>query len=212
MITNVRLALKHWLRPFEQGGIVLLVFALLLSGLPGVDASQTNSAPPAVVSLPDGAMSRIPSPGGRWTLIFECPDDCSERKLSIEDNDRHVRRFIKDYDRSLSISWAPDAEHFFVNDAWGSDGESCLVYELATLTTVDVATILLANDPEVKTFLRAGHSYVQATRWISTGKLIVVLFGHFNDPPARGFTLRYRVDLNGKAQRMSQKWSEQPPQ
>jgi len=212
MITNMRLALNHELCPSEQGGVVLLVFALLLSAWPGVAVSQTNSAPPVVVSLPAGAMSRIPSPGGRWTLIFECPDDCSERKLSIEDNDRHVRRFIKDYDRSLSISWAPDAEHFFVNDAWGSNGESCLVYEPAMLTTVDVATILLANDPEVKTFLDTGHSYVQATRWISAGKLLVVLFGHFNDPPARGFTLRYRVDLNGKAQKISQKWSEQPPQ
>lgn len=98
-------------------------------------------------------------------------------------------RLVKDYERSLSISWAPDSHHFFVNDAWGSNGESCSVCEVATLKRVEIADVLLSANADVKRYLNAGHSYLQVSQWVDSHELIVVLFGHFDDPPLGGFTL-----------------------
>jgi hypothetical protein len=188
-----------------------LALTLLLSAWFAVTTGQTRSAHPKVVVLPEGELSRIPSPDGKWILTFEGPHDCSQRKLWIEDSGVHKRRFIKDYERSLSISWAPDSRHFFVDDAWGSDGESCTLYDPMTLRGVDMADVLVGANVDVKRFLKAGHSYLRATRWVDSHELIVVLFGHFDDPPGGGFTLRYRVDLNGNVHKLSQKDSEEAP-
>jgi hypothetical protein len=59
--------------------------------------------------------------------------------------------------------------------------------------------------------MHAGHSYLQAIEWADSHELIVVLFGHFDDPPLGGFTIRYRVNLNGEVHKLSQKKSEQDP-
>jgi hypothetical protein len=74
-----------------------------------------------------------------------------------------------------------------------------------------MAEVILAKSADVKRFLNAGHSYVQATRWVDSRELIVVLFGHFDDPPIGGFTLRYRVELNGDVHKLSQMRSEDEP-
>src|SRR5712664_3988736 len=121
---------------------VSVVFALtfLLGAWPLLAASQIKATPP-VVSLPRGEVSRIPSPNGKWTLIFECPNDCSERKLWIEENASHTRKLVKEYDRSLRISWAPDSRLFFVNDASGSTETRCYLYDPTTLKETDLAKL-----------------------------------------------------------------------
>src|SRR6266852_4950646 len=91
----------------------VLMTGVLLIQLPLL-TTQTKSVHPPVVHLPRAAVSRIPSPNGKWTLIFECPKDCSERRLSIEDSTSNTRRLIGEYDRSLIISWAPESHLFFV--------------------------------------------------------------------------------------------------
>jgi hypothetical protein len=114
-------------------------------------------------------VSHIPSPDGKWTLIFECPRECSERKLWIVENGAEPRRLVKDYERSVSISWAPDSHHFFVNDAWGSNGESCYVYKAATLKRVEMADVLLSANADVKRYLNAGHHiFKHPIGWIPT--------------------------------------------
>ena len=191
--------------------LVLLIFIFLFNGRFTGVASQDQAAHPIVVSLPDGKERRIKSPDGKWTLVFECPNDCKEeRKLWIEERDVHTRRLVRDYERSLSISWAPDSHHFFVNDSHGSDGTDCSVFDPATLKTTDIAELLVAKDAGVKKFLGAGHSYLEAKHWIDSHDLLIVLFGHFDDPPLGGFTLRYRVDLAGKVHKLSQQSEEHP--
>src|SRR6266487_5394496 len=106
----------------------VLIISVLLVPLP-LMAAQTKPARPPVVHLPSAAVSRIPSPNRKWTLIFECPNDCSERRLSIEDRASHTRRLIGEYERSLSISWAPDSRLFFVNDAYASNEALSYVYD-----------------------------------------------------------------------------------
>ncbi len=116
----------------------VLMTGVLLIQLPSL-ATQTKSAHPPVVDLPRAAVTHIPSPNGKWTLIFECPNDCSERKLWIEENASHTRKLVKEYERSLSISWAPDSHLFFVNDASGSTETRCYVYDPTTLKETDLA-------------------------------------------------------------------------
>jgi hypothetical protein len=35
------------------------------------------------------------------------------------------------------------------------------------------------------------------------------LSGHFDDPPARGFTIKYRINVNGAVRRLSKSQEEQ---
>jgi len=187
---------------------VLMTVGLLIQ-LPMLDA-QTKSAHPPVVDLPRAAVSRIPSPNGKWTLIFECPNYCSARRLSIEDSASHTRRLVGEYERSLSISWAPDSHLFFVNDAYASNEALSYVYNPVTLKATDLAKLLVAGDPGAAEFLGVGHSYLQARRWVNSRELLVVLYGHFDEPPPRGFTLQYRVALDGKVHKISQLSREKP--
>src|SRR5260370_23687075 len=130
-------------------GVLLIQLPLLMG--------QTKSAHPPVVDLPRAAVSRIPSPNGKWTLIFECPDYCSARRLSIEDSASHTRRLIREYERSLSISWAPDSHLFFVNDAYASDEALSYVYDPVTLKGTDLAKLLVAGHQWSARFWHAGH-------------------------------------------------------
>jgi hypothetical protein len=175
-----------------------------------VIASQIEALQPKVISLPQGETSHLPSPDRKWTLIFECPNNCSERKLWVEEASKHSRRLVKEYERSLDISWAPDSKLFFVNDNSGSTDARCYVYEVASLQETDVAKLVLAGDPKAQQFLDAGHSYLRAKRWLNTHELLVVLTGHNDGAPPGAFTLRYRVDLHGKARKLSQGPEEQP--
>jgi hypothetical protein len=190
---------------------VSVVFALtfLLGAWPLLAASQTKATPP-VVSLPRGEFSRIPSPNGKWALIFQCPNDCSERKLLVEDTSSHARKLVKEYERSLDIAWAADSRLFFVNDNSGSTDARCYVYEAASLKETDVARVVLARYPDAAQFVNSGHSYLRAKRWLNSHALLVVLTGHNDGSPPGAFTLRYRVDLNGSVDKLSQHSEEQP--
>lgn len=183
---------------------VLAGLFVLSTGSETLPAAQVKATHPAVVTLPRAAVSRIPSPNGRWTLIFECPNDCSERKLWVEENASHTRKLVKEYERSLSISWAPDSRLFFVDDASGSTETRCYLYEPATLKETDLAKVVLAADPDAAQFLNSGHSYLEAKRWINSHDLLVVLEGHNDGSPPGGFTLRYRVGVSGSVRKLSQ--------
>lgn len=171
--------------------------------------AQNKGTSPQVVTLPRGPAARIPSPDRKWTLVFDCPKDCTERKLWIEDGTTHQRMLVHEYERSLDVSWAPDSRLFFVNDAYGSNGTECHIYEPSTLKAIDVADIVTARDPKATAYIGAGHSYVWAKRWITSRELLVVLSGHFDDPPFRGFTIKYRINVNGALRRLSQSQEEQ---
>ncbi len=197
--------------PSQRGRLTIMHRASVLAGLivlfkgsQPLPAAQVKATHPAVVTLPRPAVSRIPSPNGRWTLIFECPNDCSERKLWLEEKVSHTRKLVKEYDRSLSISWSPDSHLFFVNDASGSTETRCYVYDPATLKETDLARVVLTGDPDAAQFLNAGHSYLEAKQWVNSHELLVLLEGHNDGAPPGSFTLRYRVDLSGTVRKLSQ--------
>ena len=181
----------------------VVMTSVLLIQLPSL-ASETKSAHPPVVDLPRAAVTPIPSPNGKWILIFECPNDCSERKLWIEESASHTRKLVKEHERSLSISWAADSRLFFVDDAPGSTETRCYVYDPTTLKEIDLAKVVLVRDPDAAQFLNAGHSYLNAKRWINSHELLIVLDGHNDGLPPGSFTLRYRVDVSGSVHKLSQ--------
>jgi hypothetical protein len=180
--------------------------------------AQREAPHPAVVVLPSGSVTRIPSPDRHWVLIFECPDfnekAYQERKLWIEDSRSHSRRLVKEYERSAAISWTPDSQRFFVEDAFGSNGSLSYVIEPATLKTTDLSSIIASSDGEAEQYLKAGHSYLAAKRWLSSHELRVILFGHFDGDASpsvlSSFTIRYNVDISGRARRISKLSTEEP--
>ena len=186
----------------------------LLAQLLQFSEAQTKSVHTGVVELPRGPVTRIPSPNRHWTLISECPDYSKERKLWIIDNGSHARKLVRDYERDLAIAWAPDSERFFVNDDYGSNGSDSYVVDPTSLKTTDLGTVIVDNDAKAAQFLKAGHSYLRANRWLNSHELVVVLFGHFDEAPPRGiprsFTIKYQVDLNGSTRKISQRPIEQP--
>jgi hypothetical protein len=194
--------------------VISMVWRALMTGTLLVQlsfvAAQTEVAQQTVVHLPRASVSRIPSPDGAWTLVFECLNDCSEKKLSIEDSVSHTRRLIGKYERSLDVSWAPDSHLFFVNDFYGSNGADSSVHDPATLKTTDLADILVTGDPDALQFLKAGHRYLEAKRWLNSRALLVILYGHFDAPPAHGFSLQYQIGLDRSVHKISQRPREEP--
>ena len=178
-------------------------------------AGQTRAARsrPVVVTLPQGAVTRIPSPDRKWMLIFEFPAATNRfqtiaaqredeiRKLWIQPRGSSDRVLVRDFERSLDISWSPDSRHFFVNDASGSTDTLGYVYDPVTLKATALADVVTSSDPVAKKYLGAGHSYLEANRWIKSHELSVTLWGHFDEERV-GFKIKYRVDLNGRVERL----------
>jgi hypothetical protein len=193
----------------------LLTLLALSSLLPLAGTAQTRPAHrrPIVVTLPQGPVTRILSPDRKWILVFEFPAadnspsaDCrtgenETRKLWIKRKGFRDRTLVRDFDRSLDISWSPDSHHFFVNDASGSTDTLGYVYEPVTLKATALADVVTSADPDAKKYLGAGHSYLEANRWINSHELSVTLWGHF-DEERIGFKIKYRVDLNGRVERL----------
>jgi hypothetical protein len=181
--------------------------------LPFAGTAETKPAhpQPIVVGLPQGPLTRIPSPDRMWMLVFEFPaadksDDChtgenEARKLWIKHKGDRNRTLVRDFDRSLDISWSPDSSHFFVNDASGSTDTLGYVYDPVILKATALADVLTSGDPNAKKYLGAGHFYLEANRWINSHELLVTLWGHFDEDRV-GFKIKYRVDLNGRVQRL----------
>lgn len=96
------------------------------------------------------------------------------------------RRFIRGFERSLGISWAPDSRLFFVEDAYASNETLSYVFDPATLKVSDLAELLRAADPENANYIQVGHSYLRAKRWLNSQELLVTLNGYYDDPPPRG--------------------------
>ncbi len=194
-----------------------LLIAIFISLQLFVADAQTKMLQSRVVVLPRGPLTRIVSPDRKWTLIFECPNDCSQRKLWIEDRKEHKRRAVREFERSLSLSWSPDGHLFFVSDEMGSNETDSYVYDPVTLKVTDLADIVVAADAVAREYLKAGHAYLRATRWINSHELMVSLFGHFDERWPRSlklrhpssFSLRYRLDLRGSTKKVSESSLEQ---
>jgi len=187
-----------------------LVFCILTFQLFGITEAQDELGRRQVIDLPQGDVTRIPSPDRKWTLVFECPNHCAERRLWIEDGKSHTRRLVGEYERDLSVSWAPNSKSFFVDDEYGSNGTLAYIYDADNLKKTELAMLLEAADPKTTGLLKAGHSYLKAKRWLSSQDLLVILYGHFDEHHPRAFTVLYRVDRDGRVVKLSESSEEKP--
>lgn len=186
---------------------VRLLTLLTLFGMPFAGIAQTRpyrGVHDTVISLPQGAMTTIPSPNRDWTLIFEFRNASQVRKLWIQHKGSSERRLVREFERSLDISWSPDSQHFFVNDASGSGETRPYVYDPTTLESIDLAKFIAKVSPKADDYLGADHSYLDAKRWINSHELLLKLNAYFSEPQPRrpGFTGTYRIDLRGTVQRV----------
>ena len=188
---------------------LFMVLAVLM--LPWATVAQTKSprgVHSAVISLPQGAVTRIPSPDRNWTLIFEFPNVYKPRNLWIQHKGSNERRLVREFERSLDISWSPDSQHFFVNDASGSGETRPYVYDPATLQSIDLAALVAKASPKADNYLGADHSYLDAKQWMSPHELLVKMMAYFSEPPPQrpGFSGTYHVDLSGSVQKVHERY------
>ena len=108
---------------------------------------------------------------------------------------------MRDFDCGVDISWSPDSRHFFVNDASESTDTLGYVYDPVTLKATALADVVTTSDPDAKKYLGAGHSYLEANRWINSHALSVTLWGHFDEERV-GFKIKCRANLNGRVERL----------
>ena len=179
---------------------LLALLALLAVSFAGVAQSKSRGGVHSeIISLPQGAITTIPSPNQNWTLIFEFPDVYKARKLWIQHKGSDDRRLVREFERSLDISWSPDSQHFFVNDASGSGETRPYVYDPATLQSIDLAAAVAKSSRKADDYLGADHSYLEAKHWSNSHEVLVKMTAYFSEPqPQRpGLSARYKVDLNG---------------
>jgi hypothetical protein len=79
------------------------------------------------------------------------------------------------------------------------------------LKTTELEKLIVDADPPAARFIQAGHSFLAAQQWLSPAELVVTLTGHFDPPTATQFEVRYRVNLNGRVVKESQRESEWDP-
>jgi len=192
--------------PARAARLSLLWTVLLLPCCIAAQSKPTHLHTP-VINLPRGTVTHILSPDRKWMLIFEligdpltegCPGaEEVKRKLWIQRKGSSERKLVREFERSLDVSWSPDSRHFFINDASGSNGTLAYVYDTETLKVVDVQEMLAAASRGVRNF-EADHFYVQAKHWVSPDALLVTVNGYLSStPPTPGLSGSYTVHLNG---------------
>jgi hypothetical protein len=187
--------------------LVLFCGALTFSPAP----SQQSTPPQAVRFTPE-RLAHLASPDDHWTLTNGCKG-CPEGQemLWLVQNDDHHRRLVRKYARTVQTAWAPDSSAFYLNDESAPDKTLAFVIDARSLKITEIEKIIVAADPSAARYVRAGHSFLAAQKWLAPAELIVNLTGHFDQPPATQFELRYRVNLNGRIVKESQRESEWDP-
>ena len=188
------------------------ILLLALFGLAHAFASPQQSAPPQAVRFTSERLAHLASPDDRWTLTNGCKG-CPEGQemLWLVQNDDHHRRLVRKYARTVQTAWAPDSNSFYFNDESATNKTLALVIIARSLEITELEKIIVAADPAAARYLQAGHSFLAAQHWVGPSELIVTLAGHFDQPPATQFELRYRVNLKGRVAKVSHRESEWDP-
>jgi hypothetical protein len=177
--------------------------------------SQTQSpqtALPQVVRFASERLAHLASPDDRWTLTNGCKGcPAGQEMLWLVQNDDHHRRLVRKYEHTVQTAWAPDSSAFYLNDESAANKTEAFVVEPHLLKITELEKLIAAADPPATRFTQASHSFLAAQQWLSPTELIVTLTGHFDPPTATQFEVRYRVNLNGRVVKESQRESEWDP-
>jgi hypothetical protein len=184
----------------------------------GMQANSFGKNPQG--SFPSCRPLRISAPGGRWTLFSptlapNCPtakdpDPAAQGigndygvELFLEDVATHHRRAVTFEGYDGEAGWSRSGLAFFVNDHIGSNSTESSLFFADSLRSIDVARAIRIADPDARRYFEV-HSYFCAKKWLDDRTALVQLCGHTDEYPSMRFDFRYRVDLDGHAQRLSQ--------
>lgn len=157
---------------------------------------------------------RIPSPDQRWLLVsssiaLNCPatKDAAEVNVPVDlsllnQRTHHVHK-IRLNGWGGSAEWSPDSESFFVNDFEASNIRDAYLFRADPLRRLNLRSVIMQNDRSAQKWMD-GHSYVIARKWVSSGTALVQLCGHTDETPAVQFDVRYRVNMDGKVEKISE--------
>ena len=174
---------------------------VLLSG--SQVAGQQHSAP---LAPPFGPANRLVSPDRAHTLF----GDDKEAQLWLEDTRTRQRRMVlKVTVQTLTLAWSPDSAAFIANDRETSDFEAAYIYDVRTLSRLDLRNRVLAADPRTAPFVpgpnTSSHSYVHGIRWLNAHEVEVRFYGHTDAAPVRCFEFRYRISRDGGVAKRSER-------
>jgi hypothetical protein len=187
---------------------------ILLLGLLFAFAEQSIDA-----KFPDCQEVRMPSRDLRWTLVSNpnplfCPGAKQANgqktiiELSLINEQTHHKELVLNQGTGGDAGWAPDSTAFFVNYRIGSNLGDASLYRTDPLKRLDLTEAISKKDPTVRKYMD-GHRYVFVRKWLSNDKALVQFCGHTDRNPVVQFDIRYRIDLNGVIDRLSQK--QNPP-
>jgi hypothetical protein len=190
----------------------ILLLALFSIGLAHAFASPQQSTLPQAVRFTSERLAHLASPDDRWTLTNGCKG-CPEGQemLWLVQNDDHHRRLVRKYARTVQTAWAPDSNSFYLNDESATNKTLAFVFDARSLKITELEKTIVAADPAAARYVQAGHCFLAAQHWVGPSELIVTLSGHYDQPPATQFELRYRVNLNGRVAKESHRESEWDP-
>jgi hypothetical protein len=174
-------------------------------------AAQTIAKTELAADVPCVPLTDLSSPDQQWTLLSR------NYRLLIQNNRTRNRQFLRlrsgilecvslsgNSCGGIQVGWSPDSGSFFLNDEQASDRTSSYVFTPATGQAMNLADLLSRHDPQSVRWLRAGHSYVYARRWLNPKELLVNVAGHFDEPAAKEFEIQYRVNVaSGSVARLS---------
>jgi succinate dehydrogenase / fumarate reductase cytochrome b subunit len=167
--------------------------AIPSNAVPGSLASQI--IPEATLEV--GAMESrsLPAPQGSPVLF------AANEHLDIDNGG--VRRTILEYPRTLGLGWAPDGQHFFVNDEEASNVTELYVFNRTGRSHEILDKRILRAIPHLQELARRGsHMYISAKKWIDARTLEVEVSGHSDEAPVEEFDTRLRVTLEGVVTRL----------
>ena len=166
-------------------------------------------------SFPACQEVRVISPNGKWALVSTANQEfCSkaekkgnavfERELFLVNESNQWKRVVMEYNSSGDVNWASDSSAFFVNDQVASNEGDAYIFSTASLSKLDLTEAIFRSDSSTAK-VKYGHRYVIARKWMDNGAVLVQLCGHTDDAPVVQFDFRYRVNVTGQVQRLTQK-------
>jgi hypothetical protein len=169
--------------------------------------------------FPDCQEVRIPSPDGRWALVSnpnplfcaganQASSEGTMPELSLINEQTHHMDLVLHQGIGGDAGWAPDSTAFFVNNRIGSNSGDAALYRTDPLKRLDLMEAISKKDPTVRKFMD-GHRYVFARKWLSNNEALVQFCGHTDQNPVVQFDIRYRIDLRGAVDKLSQE--QNPP-
>jgi len=174
-------------------------------------AAQMTARSELAAEVPCIPLKDLSSPDQQWTLLSR------DYRLLIQNNKTRNRQFLRlrtgvlecvsllgNSCGGIQVGWSPDSGSFFLNDEQASDRTAAYVFTPATGQAMNLVDLLSRSDPQLVRWLRAGHSYVYAQRWLNPKELLVNVAGHFDEPAVKEFEIQYRVNVaSGNVARLS---------